>query len=151
MLIFLSRSPDCHDRGRRARSSSICAAGRYLDIGLQDRRQHRLHQRYLCCFNHGTCLFRNASFLQCRCGNAQSTALYSVAPHRTRRPECGLHHDRVCSVLLLWILRCISSTGVCRRTFEEDLIRHRTTRPPSQHHHQYPRKANLFRPWVIAD
>ena len=65
--------------------------------------------------------------------NTQSFALYEVSTHLPVCYNINLHSDWHCSLLLLWFIRRIACTRICRNFDQEGRIWNRPPRPCCQH------------------
>lgn len=113
-----------HHRRWAAEPSFRSTSVRSLGVGLQAFQYSHVYGSHIRCFDIGIHICWDSSLLQHRCRDAPTTHVQSVTCYLPGYRHRSLHYRRHYCLLLLWIIRRISSSWICRRHRQEGFIWH---------------------------
>lgn len=113
------RSLYSHHCRWHSRSSSCCPPRWCLGFRLQGRQQPQFRRSRHCRLVSRFCLRGHSSLLLRRIRDARSSPLHSIIDHLPVLYDNHLCYNWLRCVLLLWLLRCLTCSRVCRSSRQE--------------------------------
>lgn len=121
-LLTLLHSPDSHNRRWCTGPSQRCTARYPLEIRLPALQKAVLPRRRLRSLQHRLCIRRNQHVLLHRGRNARAPAVYPLLILLPVHRHFNLSYNRCGGILLLRVICCLSGSGLCRPSHEENLL-----------------------------